>query len=55
MVKNRGVNEKQRFKKRPAPVHKLGHFGVCLTDFATAYEFYSTKFNFFASEVRSVL
>ncbi|KAL2106933.1 hypothetical protein VUR80DRAFT_5932 [Thermomyces stellatus] len=50
-VKNRGVNEKQRFKKRPAPVHKLGHFGVCATDFARAYEFYTTKFNFFASEL----
>ncbi|MBE3044506.1 hypothetical protein IMZ48_18445, partial [Candidatus Bathyarchaeota archaeon] len=32
-------------------MHKLGHFGVCLTDFAKAYEFYSTRFNLIASEV----
>ncbi|SPN98476.1 related to 2,3-dihydroxybiphenyl-1,2-dioxygenase [Cephalotrichum gorgonifer] len=50
-VKNRGASEKQRFTKRPAPVHKLGHFGVCLTDFDTAYEFYTKKFNFFPSEL----
>jgi len=51
--KNRGVNQFQRFKKRPAPVHKLGHFGFCVTDFAKCYEFYSTYFNFHPSEVSS--
>lgn len=50
-LKNRGVNEKQRFTKRPAPVHKLGHFGVCVTDFAKCYEFYTKHFNFFPSEL----
>jgi hypothetical protein len=49
--KNRGVNEFQRFKKRPAPVHKLGHFGMCVTNFAKCYDFYSTYFNFHPSEV----
>jgi len=49
--KNRGANEFQRFKKRPAPVHKLGHFGMCVTDFAKCYEFYTTYFNFFPSEL----
>ena len=51
MEKNRGPGKFQRFEKRPAPVHKLGHFGLCVTNFAKAYEFYSTKFNFFPSEV----
>lgn len=36
----------------PAPVHKLGHFGMCVTDFARAYEFYTTRFNFKPSDVR---
>ncbi|KAK0643751.1 Glyoxalase/Bleomycin resistance protein/Dihydroxybiphenyl dioxygenase [Cercophora newfieldiana] len=49
--KNRGVNEFQRFKKRPAPVHKLGHFGMCVTDFAKCYDFYATYFNFHPSEL----
>ncbi|KAK1783016.1 Glyoxalase/Bleomycin resistance protein/Dihydroxybiphenyl dioxygenase [Copromyces sp. CBS 386.78] len=49
--KNRGVNEFQRFKKRPAPVHKLGHFGMCVTDFAACYDFYTKYFNFFPSEL----
>ncbi len=50
--KHRDVNQFQRFEKRPAPVHKLGHFGMCVTDFAKAYDFYSTHFNFYPSEVR---
>lgn len=37
----------------PAPVHKLGHFGMCVTDFAKAYQFYTTHFNFKASNVSS--
>lgn len=49
--KNRPPNQFQRFQKRPAPVHKLGHFGMCVTNFAKALEFYSTYFNFFPSEV----
>ncbi|KAK3687891.1 Glyoxalase/Bleomycin resistance protein/Dihydroxybiphenyl dioxygenase [Podospora appendiculata] len=49
--KHRGVNEFQRFKKRPAPVHKLGHFGMCVTDFAKTYAFYSSYFNFHPSEL----
>lgn len=35
----------------PAPVHKLGHFGMCVTDFAKAFDFYTTRFNFKPSEV----
>lgn len=48
---NREVNQTQRFEKRPAPVHKLGHFGMCVTNFKKCYEFYSTYFNFFPSEL----
>lgn len=32
-------------------MHKLGHFGMCVTDFAKCFDFYSTYFNFFPSEV----
>ncbi|ROV88139.1 hypothetical protein VMCG_10434 [Cytospora schulzeri] len=48
---NRHVNEFQRFQKRPTPVHKLGHYGMCVTNFKKCYEFYSKYFNFFASEL----
>ncbi|CAN8103215.1 unnamed protein product [Discula destructiva] len=48
---NRGVNETQRFKKQPAPVHKLGHFGLCVTDYAKEYAFFSTRFNLHPSEL----
>ncbi|KAK7743279.1 hypothetical protein SLS53_004364 [Cytospora paraplurivora] len=48
---HRDVNEFQRFEKRPTPIHKLGHFGMCVTNFKKAYEFYSTYFNFFPSEL----
>jgi hypothetical protein len=36
----------------PAPVHKLGHFGLCVTDFARTYDFFTSRFNFKASDVR---
>ncbi|RYP57475.1 hypothetical protein DL769_009459 [Monosporascus sp. CRB-8-3] len=49
--KNRPVNKFQRFQKRPAPVHKLGHFGVCTTNFAKVFKFYKTRFNFIPSDV----
>jgi hypothetical protein len=50
-AKKRGVNRTQRFQQGPAPVHKLGHFGACVTDFAKAYQFYTTRFNLKASEL----
>lgn len=50
-VKERPKNTFRRFEKRPAPVHKLGHFGMCVTNYAKCYEFYSTFFNFYPSEV----
>ncbi|KAI2641228.1 Glyoxalase/Bleomycin resistance protein/Dihydroxybiphenyl dioxygenase [Xylaria nigripes] len=49
--KNRPANKFLRFEKRPAPIHKLGHFGVRATNFAKAYEFYSSHFNFIASDL----
>ena len=49
--KHRAVNKTQRFKQGPAPIHKLGHFGTCVTNFAKAYEFYTSRFNLKASEL----
>ncbi|SPO03177.1 related to 2,3-dihydroxybiphenyl-1,2-dioxygenase [Cephalotrichum gorgonifer] len=49
--KLRPANQFQRFKKGPAPVHKLGHFGMCVTDFAKTYDFYTSQFNFVPSDV----
>lgn len=49
--KHRAVNRTQRFKKGPAPVHKLGHFGCCVTDFAKTFEFYTTRFNLKPSDL----
>ena len=35
----------------PAPVYKLGHVGICVTDFNKAFDFYTKRFNFYPSEV----
>ncbi|GAB5588891.1 hypothetical protein Unana1_03791 [Umbelopsis nana] len=35
----------QRFEPGPAAVHKLGHYGLCVTDFASQFEFYVKNFN----------
>ncbi|KAJ4390929.1 hypothetical protein N0V93_004528 [Gnomoniopsis smithogilvyi] len=48
---NRDVNQTQRFKKRPAPIHKLGHFGLCTTNYKKEFEFFSAYFNFHPSEL----
>ncbi|KAK9447018.1 Glyoxalase/Bleomycin resistance protein/Dihydroxybiphenyl dioxygenase [Limtongia smithiae] len=48
--KHRAVNQFQRFQKAPSPIHKLGHFGMCVTDFAATYKFYTTRFNFVPSD-----
>ncbi|KAI1352431.1 glyoxalase [Xylaria sp. FL0043] len=49
--KNRPAGKFQRFTKRPAPVHKLGHYGLRTTNFAKSYEFYTSRFNFFPSDI----
>lgn len=49
--KNRDVNRTQRFKPGPAMVHKLGHFGCCVTDFDRAFKFYTTHFNLKPSDL----
>lgn len=33
-------------------MHKLGHYGMCVTNFKKCYEFYSKYFNFYPSEVK---
>ncbi|KAF2198699.1 Glyoxalase/Bleomycin resistance protein/Dihydroxybiphenyl dioxygenase [Delitschia confertaspora ATCC 74209] len=35
----------QRFKPGPAPVHKLGHYGLCVRDFPAQRDWYTTTFN----------
>ncbi|KAJ4361122.1 uncharacterized protein N0V89_001691 [Didymosphaeria variabile] len=50
-VKQRHAGQYQRFQKGPAPVHKLGHFGICVTNFEQQYKFYTTKFNLKPSDV----
>jgi hypothetical protein len=49
--KNRSVNKTQRFKKGPSPVYKLGHFGLCVTNYKRAFEFYTSNFNFKPSDL----
>lgn len=49
--KNRDVNKTQRFKKGPAPIHKLGHYGCCVTDYKKAFEFWTSHFNLKPSEL----
>lgn len=50
-AKHRAVSRTQRFQKGPSPIHKIGHFGLCVTDFAAVYKFYSTTFNLKASDL----
>lgn len=49
--KHRPVSEFKRLKPGPAPVHKLGHFGCCVRDFAKTFEFYTTNFNLKPSDI----
>ncbi|KAF2864872.1 Glyoxalase/Bleomycin resistance protein/Dihydroxybiphenyl dioxygenase [Massariosphaeria phaeospora] len=35
----------QRFKPGPAAVHKLGHYGLCVTDFPAQLQWYTRTFN----------
>ncbi|KAI8659936.1 VOC domain-containing protein [Fusarium sp. Ph1] len=50
--KNRAGNEFQRFEKGPALIHKLGHFGLCVTQFQKTFDFYTTNFNFVPSDIQ---
>jgi hypothetical protein len=50
-TKHRTANKSQRFKKGPAPIHKFGHFGLCVTNYKKAFEFYTSNFNFKPSEL----
>ncbi|KAM3065375.1 hypothetical protein ACMFMG_011501 [Clarireedia jacksonii] len=49
--KTRPANQFQRFEKRPAPIHKLGHFGMVVTDFPKTLEFYTSRFNLITSNL----
>ncbi|PHH93381.1 hypothetical protein CDD83_3694 [Cordyceps sp. RAO-2017] len=49
--KRRPAGDTVRMDRGPAPVHKLGHFGLCVTDFAAAYDFFSTHFNLEPSDL----
>jgi catechol 2,3-dioxygenase-like lactoylglutathione lyase family enzyme len=50
-AKHRPVNSFKRLQPGPAPVHKLGHFGCCVTNFAAAFDFYTTRFNLKPSDI----
>lgn len=47
------ISGRKRLTSRigPALIHKLGHFGMCVTSFADTYDFYTTRFNFTPSDV----
>lgn len=49
--KRRSANKFQRMKKGPAQVHKLGHFGLAVTDFAKSLNFWTHHFNFKPSDL----
>lgn len=49
--KHRPVSTFKRLQPGPAPVHKLGHVGCCVTDFSTTFDFYTTHFNFKPSDI----
>jgi hypothetical protein len=39
-----------RFQPGPAAVHKLGHYGLCVTNFAAQVDWYTRRFNFAPSD-----
>ncbi|EMC98824.1 hypothetical protein BAUCODRAFT_381516 [Baudoinia panamericana UAMH 10762] len=39
------VRKFNRYTPGPAAVHKLGHYGLCVTDFATLLQWYTRNFN----------
>jgi len=39
------IDKFQRFKEGPAAVHKLGHYGLCVTEFETMWRWYTKHFN----------
>lgn len=45
------VGDFLRFTEAPAKVHKLRHFGLCVSNFKKTYDFYTTLFNFTPSDV----
>ncbi|SLM37382.1 Glyoxalase/fosfomycin resistance/dioxygenase domain [Lasallia pustulata] len=40
----------QRFQTGPAAVHKLGHYGLCVSDLPAQVQFYTRNFNFVPSD-----
>ncbi|KAL5591179.1 hypothetical protein FOVSG1_010068 [Fusarium oxysporum f. sp. vasinfectum] len=50
--KNRPGNKFQRFEKGPAMINKMGHFGMCVTQFQKTFDFYTTHFNFAPSDIQ---
>ncbi|KAE8366912.1 hypothetical protein BDV27DRAFT_155541 [Aspergillus caelatus] len=44
------IKETQQFGKGPAPLHKLGCSGLCVTDFGAFYKFLAAHFNFRQSD-----
>ncbi|KKP04942.1 hypothetical protein THAR02_02963 [Trichoderma harzianum] len=41
----------QRFDEGPAAVHKLGHYGLCVRNFAEQLDWYTRNFNFVPSDL----
>ncbi|KAL7908464.1 Glyoxalase/Bleomycin resistance protein/Dihydroxybiphenyl dioxygenase [Trichoderma velutinum] len=41
----------QRFDEGPAAVHKLGHYGLCVQNFAEQLDWYTRNFNFVPSDL----
>ncbi|KAF2232175.1 hypothetical protein EV356DRAFT_534846 [Viridothelium virens] len=45
------VRKFQRFNPGPAAVHKLGHYGICVTNFNRQFEWYTHTFNFVPTDL----
>lgn len=50
-TKPRPVGKFQRFQQGACPIHMLGHYGQSVKDFSVSYEWYTTTFNFVASDI----
>uniref|UniRef100_A0A060SYV9 ARAD1C00330p n=1 Tax=Blastobotrys adeninivorans TaxID=409370 RepID=A0A060SYV9_BLAAD len=45
------IRQFQRFTPGPSPVHKLGHYGLCVRNFDEQFKFYIENFNLVPSDI----
>ncbi|KAF5002933.1 hypothetical protein FDECE_10488 [Fusarium decemcellulare] len=50
-TKKQRLGAYQRFTQGPAAVYRIGHFGICIENFARSFDFYIRTFNLVPSDI----